>query len=142
MKGWILIRPFYLPQSLMVVIRTNWINITGVFIITYLYVIADVLIHSGTFIQAVLGGLISICLYGMMFWGLFVVSLIALDLLVIMRNKNHLKGKLLIEWLVISSPFIYWTIKYKEWIFAVAIVAFLISQLLRERLIRQARRLT
>lgn len=74
--------------------------------------------------------------------GLFVVSLIALDLLVIMRNKNHLKGKLLIEWLVISSPFIYWTIKYKEWIFAVAIVAFLISQLLRERLIRQARRLT
>ena len=73
----------------MVVIRTNWINITGVFIITYLYVIADVLIHSGTFIQAVLGGLISICLYGMMFWGLFVVSLIALDLLVIMRKGGN-----------------------------------------------------
>ena len=125
----------------MTVIRTNWINITGVFVITYFYVITDVLIHSGTFVQAVLGGLISICLYGMMFWGIFVASLIALDLLVIMRNKNHLKAKLLIEWLLISSPFIYWTIRYNEWIFAVAIVAFLISQLLRERLIKQARRL-
>jgi hypothetical protein len=125
----------------MLVIRTNWINITGVFVITYFYVILSVLLHSGTFIQAIFGGLISICLYGMMFWGLFVVSLVALDLLVIMRNKNHLKAKLLIEWLLISSPFIYWTIKYNEWIFAVAIVAFLISQLLRERLIKQARRL-
>jgi hypothetical protein len=125
----------------MTVIRTNWINITGVFVITYFYVIADVLLHSGTFVQAILGGLISICLYGMMFWGLFAVSLVALDLLVIMRNKNNLKAKLLIEWLVISSPFIYWTIKYNEMIFAVAIVAFLISQLLRERLIKQARRL-
>ena len=123
----------------MTVIKTNWINITGVFLITYFYVITDVLLHSGTFIQAIVGGLISICLYGMMFWGLFVVSLIVLDLLVIMRNKNHLKAKLVIEWLVISSPFIYWTIKYNELIFAVAIVAFLISQLLRERLIRQAR---
>ena len=125
----------------MLVIRTNWINIISVFVITYFYVITDVLLHSGTFIQAVFGGLISICLYGMMFWGLFVASLVALDLLVIMRNKNHLKAKLLIEWLIISSPFIYWTIKYKEWIFAVAIVAFLISQLLRERLIKHARRL-
>jgi hypothetical protein len=125
----------------MAIIRTNWINITGVFVITYLYVITDVLFHSGTFIQAILGGLISICLYGMMFWGLFVVSLVALDLLVIMRNKKYLKVKLLIEWLVISSPFIYWTIKYNEWIFAVAVIAFFISQLLRERLIKQARRL-
>jgi hypothetical protein len=123
------------------IIRTNWINITGVFIITYFYVIADVLIHSGTFVQAVLGGLISICLYGMMFWGMFLVSLIILDFLIIMRNRNHLKAKLIIEWLLISSPFIYWTIKYCEWIFAVAIIAFLMSQLLRERLIKQARRL-
>lgn len=26
------------------------------------------LLHSGKFIQAIVGGLISICLYGMMFW--------------------------------------------------------------------------
>jgi hypothetical protein len=125
----------------MKVIATNWINLAGVFIVTYFYVFTDVLIHSGTFVQAVLGGLISICLYGMMFWGMFVVSLILLDFLIIMRNRNHLKAKLLIEWLMVSSPFIYWTIKYCEWIFAVAIGAFLISQLIRERLIMQAERL-
>ena len=123
------------------VIKTNWINITGVFIITYLYVVIDVLLHSGTFLQAFMGGLISICLYGIMFWGLFIISLIVLDLLVINRNKNHLKEKLLIEWLVISSPFIYWTIKYSEWLFAVAIFGFLLSQLLRERVIKHTRKL-
>jgi hypothetical protein len=125
----------------MKIIKTNWINIAGVFAITYLYVITDVILHSGTFVQAVLGGLISICLYGMMFWGLFLVSLITMDLLIILRNRNHLKEKLLIEWLLISGPFIYWTIKYNEWIFAVAIGAFLLSQLLRERMIKQVRRL-
>lgn len=125
----------------MKIIKTNWINITGVFVITYLYVVIDVIFHSGTFVQAVLGGLISICLYGMMFWGLFLVSLITLDWLIILRNRNNLKEKLLLEWFLISCPFVYWTIKYSEWIFAVAIGAFLLSQLLRERMIKQVRRL-
>jgi hypothetical protein len=122
----------------MKVIRTNWINLIGVFVITYFYVIADVLIHSGTFIQAIVGGLISICLYGMMFWGLFIASLIVIDLLLLIRHQNHLKAKLLIEWLIISSPFIYWTLKYDEWIFGVAVGAFLLSQLLREKFIIRA----
>jgi hypothetical protein len=126
----------------MIVLRTNWINIAGVFIITYFYVIANVLLHSGTFIQAIFGGLISICLYGMMFWAGFAVSLILVDILFIMRNKKHLKRKLLIEWLLISSPFIYWSIEYREWIFMVAIMAFLCSQLYRERLIKAARRVS
>lgn len=125
----------------MKIIKTNWINLIGVFVITYFYIIADVLIHSGTFIQAIVGGLISICLYGMMFWGLFIASLIVLDFLLFSRNQNHLKAKFLIEWLLISSPFIYWTLKYGEWIFAVAIGAFLLTQLLREMLINKARRL-
>jgi len=81
----------------MKIIKTNWINLIGVFVITYFYIIADVLIHSGTFIQAIVGGLISICLYGKMFWGLFIASLIVLDFLLFSRNQNHLKAKFLIE---------------------------------------------
>lgn len=119
------------------VIITNWINLVAVFAITYLYVIANVLIHSGTFLQAILGGLISICLYGMMFWAFFVVSLLVLDFLIIVRNRDQLKLKLFFEWLIISSPFIYWTIKYDEWIFAVATFAFLISQLARKKMINK-----
>jgi hypothetical protein len=121
----------------MKVIKTNWVNIVGVFTITYFYLIAEVLVHSGTFVQAILGGLISICLYGMMFWGLFILSLIVLDFLIIVRSQDRLKLKLLAEWLLISIPFIYWTMKYNEGIFAVAVFAFLISQLIRSSLIRR-----
>jgi len=68
----------------------------------------------------------------MMFWGVFIIALIILDL-VLLRNKENLKMKLLVEWLIISAPFVYWTVKYHEWIFVAAIVAFLIAQLLREK---------
>ena len=119
------------------VIKSNWINLVVVFVSSYSYVIADVLFHSGTFLQAIVGGLISTCLYGMMFWAFFVVSLVVLDFLIIVRNQERLKFKLFFEWLIISSPFIYWTIQYDEMIFAVAIIAFLISQLARERMIKK-----
>jgi hypothetical protein len=120
----------------MKVIKTNWINIAGVFVIVFLYAVVlnltDVNVSRNLF-QAVFAALILVCGYGIMFWGLFVVALIVLDLLLLTRNQNNLKTKLIIEWLIISSPFIYWTVKYHEWIFVAAIIAFLITQLLRER---------
>jgi hypothetical protein len=61
-----------------------------------------------------------------------------LDLLLFIRSQNNLKAKLVIEWLIISSPFVYWAIRYKEWIFVAAIVALLITQLLREKKIQKA----
>lgn len=121
----------------MKVIMTNWVNLIGVFSFTYLYIIIDVLIHSGTFVKAILGGLISVCLYGMMFWGLFIVSLMVLDFLIIVRSQEKLKIKLLVEWLLISIPFIYWTLKYNELAFAIAVIAFLISQFIRASLIKR-----
>ena len=55
---------------------------------------------------------------------MFVVSLAIADLLLIVRDQNKLRQKLLVEWLLLSCPFIYWGIKYGEWIFAVAIITF------------------
>jgi hypothetical protein len=85
--------------------------------------------------QAIVVALFSVIAYGMMFWAFLIVSLVLLDLILIIPNRNNLKIKLIIEWLIISSPFIYWTIKYNEWIFAVGIVSFFITQLLREKYI-------
>lgn len=122
----------------MKVLTTNWINVLGVFAATFISVFISVyFLHSGTFVQALFGAFLSVCLYGMMFWGLFVLSLIVIDLILFVRNQTNLKVKLLSEWLIISSPFIYWTIKYNEWIFLVAIVAFFITQMLRERPIKK-----
>ena len=122
----------------MKVIKTNWINIVGVFLITFIYVAISASLHSATFVQAIFGAILSVGLYGMMFWAFFIAALIILDLLLIVKNKNNLTTKLLIEWLIISSPFIYWVVKYKEWIFLIAVIAFLIAQLLREKLINRS----
>ena len=115
------------PTWAKIIITTNWINIVGVFIIVVMYVFIDAMVHSATLIQAFLGALFSVCLYGMMFWGLFIVSLLVLDLLLIVRNQNNLKAKLLMEWITISIPFIYWTMRYSEWVFLVAVLTFLLT---------------
>jgi hypothetical protein len=129
----------------MIVAKTNWINFLGVFLSAFLYAViinlSDVNGPRNIF-QAILAALILVCLYGVMFWALFAGSLIVLDFLFIMRNKNQLKQKLLIEWLLVSAPFIYWTMKYREWIFVVAIIAFLCTQLYRERFIKAARQIS
>ena len=74
----------------------------------------------------------------MMFWGLFIISLIVADLLLIVWSQKLLKQKLLLEWLLVSSPFIYWVIKYQEWISLIGMITFFITQLLREKLIVKA----
>ena len=115
----------------MKVIKTNWINIVGVFLITFMYVAISACLHSATFAQAIFGAILSICLYGMMFWALFIILLVVIDLLLIVKNQTSLTLKLLIEWVIISSPFIYWAIRYREGIFVAAIIAFLITQFIR-----------
>jgi hypothetical protein len=120
----------------MKIIKTNWINIIGVLFTVFIY--AMVLNITDTNItrdlnQAMFAALILVLGYGIMFWGVFLISLIILDLLLLTRNQNNLRIKLLLEWVVISSPFIYWIAKYNEWIFLAAILSFLITQLLREK---------
>jgi hypothetical protein len=119
----------------MKIILTNWINILGVFIAVYLYALILNIMDgnvSKNIYQAVFATLFVVVGYGLMFWGIFIMALIILDS-VLLRSKDNLKMKLIIEWLIISSPFIYWTVKYHEWIFVVAIIAFLIAQLHREK---------
>ncbi|BAU52832.1 hypothetical protein [Mucilaginibacter gotjawali] len=121
----------------MKILLTNWINICGLFITTFFTCVIISLNSdsSPNFIQAILASLFSVCLYGMIFWGLFVVLIVFLDLILVVYNQNYLTLKLLIEWFLISSPFVYWFFKYNEWIFAVVVASFLITQLMRKRLI-------
>jgi len=118
----------------MKIIKTNWINLLGVFVVVFLYAIilnlTDTNVSRNLF-QAIIGSLILVCGYGIMFWGLFIIALVILDLILIVNNQKNLRIKLIIEWLIISAPFIYWTIKYHEWIFVAGIAAFLIMQFIR-----------
>lgn len=124
----------------MKILLTNWVNLLGVFMAVLTYGIVTNALNpnptvSQNFWQSILAVLFGIFLYGILFWILYIVSLIAFDLLFIVKDQNNLKVKLLIEWLLISLPFIYWAIKYKQWIFLVGVIVFLITQLIRQNLI-------
>lgn len=122
----------------MKILVTNWINLLGVFIAVFLFAITyniyDTTIYR-TFYQSVFSAFILVGLYGILFWSTYIVALIIFDLLFIVKNQNNLKIKLIIEWLIISIPFIYWGIKYKQWIFILGIVVFFITQMIRQKLI-------
>ncbi|REC41514.1 hypothetical protein [Chryseobacterium pennipullorum] len=127
----------------MKLLYTNWINIVGVFIVSFLFTtISDSLDPnvSRDFFQTIIASLIGILLYGMLFWICFIIALIILDLFLIVFNQKHLKIKLFLEWILISSPFIYWALKYPEQraLYIVAVVTFFITQLLRRGLINKA----
>jgi len=124
----------------MKILKTNWINIVGVLGSVFLYSVISNFTDSNTsqnIFQAIFSGLILILFYGVTFWVLFIVSLIIFDLLFIVTNQSNLNIKLLLEWLLLSTPFIYWAIKYSEWIFLVAIISFLFTQLYRRKMIEK-----
>ncbi|WP_426584298.1 hypothetical protein [Mucilaginibacter sp. R-33] len=123
----------------MKIILTNWINLLGIFGSVFLFAVVLTLTKVNlayNIFTAITVALFSIIAYGMMFWAFLIIALVVLDLMLIIPNRKDLKIKLIIEWLIISSPFVYWTFKYNEWIFAVGIVSFLITQLLRGKHIK------
>jgi len=127
----------------MKILYTNWINIIGIFTALFLYTTIFNLLDpnvSRNLFQAIFASLILIFLYGIIFWVGFVLVLTILDLIIIVPNQNNLRLKLFLEWIIISTPFIYWAIIYdrQRYIFLVAVVTFLITQLLRERLIKKS----
>ncbi|HVW13587.1 MAG TPA: hypothetical protein VHB54_07200 [Mucilaginibacter sp.] len=123
----------------MKILLTNWINIAGVFVATFLSVFTFVLFNSGSILAALFGAFLSICLYGISFWMGFIIALIFLDAILIISGLNKLIFKLFIEWLLISAPFFYWAFKYSEWIFIAAIIGFLLSQLFRKKQLDKVR---
>lgn len=127
----------------MKIIYTNWINIVGIFIALFLFSTIFNLLNPNVFrnlFQAIIASLILIFLYGIIFLGGFILALTILDLILIVPNQNNLRLKLLLEWIIISIPFIYWAIIHERqrYIFLVTVFTFLITQLLRKRLINKA----
>jgi hypothetical protein len=119
------------------IISTNWVNIVVVFLIVYLYsFFLNYFETSYNVFQALFAALLLVGLYGIIFWVGLILAFIILDIVCITDNLNTLKTRLLLEWAIVSSIFLYGVIKYQEWIFLVGIIALLISQLLRQHRIK------
>lgn len=119
------------------ILRTNWINILGIFSAVYLFGIATTLVEpNNRFMdsvhKALLGGFFGIIFYGMVFWIGFIVMISILDFALMRKQWKNLNLVLFLEWFIISVPFIYWLVIYSEWVFLVAVLTFLITQYLRK----------
>lgn len=116
------------------IVFTNWINLSVIFIAVFVAGFISAIVYDRfTFSEALFGTTYSIVGYGMLFWfGFFIlIGLLDIVLFSIIKQPQYVIYKLVLEWIIISSPFIYWLIKYNQWIFLVAIIAFLIGQYLR-----------
>jgi len=116
------------------IILSNWINLLTIFIVVYVVGFLSAIINDKfTFSEALFGTTYSVVGYGLLFWIGFIICILVLDIVLFSIDKKpqNTTIKLFIEWLIISAPFIYWLIKYGEWIFIVAILAFLLGQYLR-----------
>ena len=119
----------------MKIVLTNWINVASIFIAVYVAgFISAIVKDKFKFNEALFGTTYSILGYGMIFWIGFFILISLLDILLFSFNKQqqYTNYKLIIDWVLISSPFIYWFVKYNQWIFLVAIIAFLIGQFFRK----------
>ncbi|MDI9312803.1 MAG: hypothetical protein QM535_21515 [Limnohabitans sp.] len=123
------------------IVLTNWINVVSIFIAIYVAgFISAIIKDKFTFSEALFGTTYSVVGYGSVFWIGFFVVIALLDVLLFSFNREprYTNYKLALEWIIISSPFVYWLIKYNQWIFLVAILAFLIGQYLRRRVMFQS----
>lgn len=127
----------------MKIVKTNWVNLVGVFLTILVFSVLRALTDENlayNIFQAIAAALVLILGFGIMFWVLFIVLLIILDLILIVPGGRHLKTKLMIEWMVVSAPFVYWLVRYNQWVFLVGILSFLITQFLREKLLKESNR--
>jgi hypothetical protein len=122
------------------IISTNWINMAVIAVATYLWSIINSLFQMnnvsdlpGTLVRGIGGAAILVLFYGAMFFAGFMIIMLFLDIILLRPNTKYLRVKLIIEWVLVSSPVVYWTLIYNEWIFAIAIAAFGGAQLIREK---------
>ncbi len=121
-------------KEIMKIVLSNWVNVVVIFIVVYVAGFISAMINDKfTFSEALFGTTYSVVGYGSVFWIGFFTVIALLDVLLFSFNREprYTNYKLALEWIIISLPFIYWLIKYNQWIFLVAILAFLIGQYLR-----------
>ncbi len=119
---------------------TNWIHLVGFYITTFLTLLlfkatglsgeSDTWMNAlATMPSSVLG---LFFLYGPVIIGSFYIALIILDIVCFRFTKLSVWKIILLEWIVIITPFIIWAFEYKYWLWIFLSFSFFVTQLLRK----------
>jgi len=124
---------------LLKIISTNWTHLVGFYLTTYLSFILFKIIGLGDdyewdilwfgFISA---GLLFI-VYGLNILGYFVLAIATMDIISFCWSNKWTKETLIIQWIIISTPFTFWAFEYEYWLWITLSISFLITQMIRRR---------
>ncbi|KAA3646823.1 MAG: hypothetical protein DWP98_10185 [Bacteroidetes bacterium] len=134
------------PKRILKILGTNYIHLIGFIITTYFSSIIFSLLklerYTNEFtIDSLIVWVFTVPLliftYGLIFLGGFYLSIIIMDSIGFFLFPNQTRRILLIEWLIIIPPFVYWAFQYDYWLWLTLSVSFLITQLIREKIINK-----
>jgi hypothetical protein len=127
-------------KSLLKIIGTNWIHLLGFYISTYFATIIFQLIGihryqgyswSTTLFMNLAGILFLFFTYGLIFILAFYLLLILMDFIAFRYTKLPVIYIILIEWVLLSPPFIYWAFTEDYWLWLALVISLLGTQLVR-----------
>ena len=132
-------------KKLICIVLSNWIHLPGFYFTVYISGIIFKVVGLDSneswvriLIQSPISILLAFILYGSIFIIGFYVSITFLDIILFCRKKQKIKWIVFAEWIAISSPFIYWAIKYDFWIWISLSISFLATQIMRIKKIENA----
>lgn len=124
------------------VILTNWPHLLGFLITAYVSQPIFKILGLATdeswreiFIDSLFTIPLAFLIYGAIPIVAVYIAISILDFIAFSFDTSNIVMKLLAEWIIIISPFIYWAIKYEFWIWIPLSVSFLTTQLNRRKAI-------
>jgi hypothetical protein len=131
-------------KRLLKIISTNWIHLVGFYITTYLSLILFKLIGLETsdsweslLLTSIFSILLLFIIYGPMIIGGFYSAIFIMDIVAFSWTNNWRREILIIEWIIISIPFIYWAFENEYWLWITLSVSLLTTQMVRLRRIKE-----
>lgn len=123
------------------IIKTNWVHFVGFYITSYISIILFKLLGidgvNESWMQTILLNFIMVLFlfftYGLIIILSFFLAITILDLVAFHFTKLKVIEILIIEWLLIISPFIYWAFKYEYWLWICLSISFLCTQYIRKK---------
>jgi hypothetical protein len=129
-----------MTTRLLRIISTNWIHLLGFYITIYLSFIIFKIIGLGDDYEwdILLGfGFVSAGIlmlgYGLKILGYFVLAIVAMDIGSFSWGNKRPRETLILQWIIISVPFIYWAFYYEYWLWITLSISLLTTQLVRAK---------
>lgn len=131
-----------MTKKILRTIATNWIHIVGFYLTTYLtLVIGSFFDPTEGWEPIILTGFVAALLlfavYGYVIIGWFYLAIVVLDIIGFTLTSKWRKEILIVEWVIISTPFIYWAFEYEYWLWITLSVSLLTTQMMRLKQIKK-----